>query len=113
MIFSQIPAQPFSITPMNKDNAIPYVSLGVWIVGLTYLWLISGQPRMADGALSGDEMNIVEKALALAMPLALFANLAIGLRRAYIVRSWIWFLICLFWPFSFVYTLLVNRTNSR
>ncbi len=99
---------------MTRVNAIPYLALGLLAAGAIYLWLISGQPRMADGGLSGDEMSLAEKAFCLAVPLSVFAAMAVALRRAYLAGSWFWFLVCLFaWPMTFVYTLLVNRANGR
>ena len=79
-----------------------------------YLWAISGQPRMADGGLSGSEMSLAEKLFCLAVPLSVFAAMFVAMRRAYRAGSWFWFLACLFiWPVTFVYALLVNRTNER
>ena len=99
---------------MKKDNAIPYLALGLLAAGCAYLWLISGQPRMADGMLVGDEMNLFEKAFCLAIPLSVFATMAVAMWRAYVSRSWFWFVVCLFvWPVAFAYTLLVNRTNPE
>ncbi|MGH8025702.1 MAG: hypothetical protein ACREO0_03145 [Pseudoxanthomonas sp.] len=99
---------------MTRDNAVPYFALGLLAVAILYLWVISGQPRMADGGLSGDEMNLAEKALCLTVPFSVIAAMFVAMRRAYRVGSWFWFLACLFvWPLTFVYTLLVNRTNGR
>lgn len=99
---------------MTRDNAIPNLALGLLAAAAFYLWLISGQPRMADGGLSGDEMNLAEKALSLAIPLSVFAAMFVAMRRACRAGSWLWLLACLFvWPVTFVYTLLVNRTGGR
>lgn len=99
---------------MTRENTIPWIALGLLAAAVAYLWLISGQPRMADGGLSGDEMNLAEKAFCLTVPLSVFAAMAVALRRAYLDGSWFWFLGCLFaWPLTFVYTLLINRGNGR
>ena len=99
---------------MTRDNAVPYIALGLLAAAILYLWVISGQPRMADGGVSGDEMTLTEKALCLAAPLSVFAAMFVAMRRAYRAGSWFWFLACLFvWPLTFFYTLLVNRTDGR
>lgn len=99
---------------MKKDNAIPYFALAMLVAAALYLCAISGQPRMADGGLSGNEMSLAEKLFSLAIPLSVFAALFVAMRRAYYAGSWFWFLACLFiWPVTFIYTLLVNRTNER
>ena len=99
---------------MTRDNVIPCLALGLLAAAVLYLWAISGQPRMADGGLSGDEMYLAEKALCLVVPLSVLAAMFVAMRRAYLAGSWLWFLACLFvWPVAFVYTLLVNRTNGR
>ncbi|UNK50649.1 hypothetical protein MNR01_06490 [Lysobacter sp. S4-A87] len=99
---------------MTRDNAIPYLALLLLLAAAAYLWLISGQPRMADGGLSGDEMSLAEKAFCLAVPLSVFGAMAVAMRRAYLAGSWFWLLACFFaWPVTFVYALMVNRTNGR
>ena len=95
---------------MGKNNAIPIISLALLALTVLYLWAISGQARMADGGLSGDEMHLGEKALALAVPLSVFASMFIAMRRAARAGSWPWFLVCFFvWPATFFYALVVNR----
>ncbi|TQM16717.1 hypothetical protein FB548_0085 [Pseudoxanthomonas sp. 3HH-4] len=97
---------------MSRDNAIPLASLALWGASLAYLWTISGQPRMADGGLSGSEMSPIEMAMTLAVPLATFATMFVAMRRAYWNGSRSWLLACLFlWPLAYVYTLLINRTD--
>lgn len=99
---------------MARDNAVSYIALGLVAAAILYLWIISGQPRMAGGGLSGDEMALAEKTLCLAVPLSVFAAMFVAMRRAYRSGSWFWFLACLFvWPLTFIYTLLVNRTDGR
>jgi hypothetical protein len=99
---------------MKNDNAIPYLALAILILAVLYLWAISGQPRMADGGISGDEMSWAEKLFSLAVPLSLFAAMFVAVRRAYYAGSWFWLLACLFiLPVTFIYTLVVNRTNER
>ncbi|WP_296278758.1 hypothetical protein [Pseudoxanthomonas sp.] len=97
---------------MRKDNAIPLASLALWGASLAYVWTISGQPRMADGGLSGDEMSLIEMAMMLAVPLATFASMFIAMRRAYWNGSRFWLFACLLlWPLAYVYALLINRTD--
>ncbi len=97
---------------MRKDNLIPLASLALLCSAIAYLWAISGQPRMADGGLSGDEMSWAEKVFVLIVPLSTFATMFVAARRAYWNGSWFWLLACLFlWPLAYVYTLLVNRNN--
>lgn len=99
---------------MKNDNAIPYLALTLLMVAALYLWGISGQPRMADGGLSGEEMSWAEKLFSLAVPVSIFAAMFVAMRRAYYAGSWFWLLVCLFlWPATFIYTLVVNRTNER
>src|SRR5688572_20637366 len=40
---------------MGKNNVVPAASLALLVLAALYLWAISGQPRVADGGLSGDE----------------------------------------------------------
>lgn len=95
---------------MGKNNAIPILSLALMTLAVLYLWAISRQPRMADGGLSGDEMHLAEKALALAVPLSVFASIFVAMRRAARDGSWFWFFGCLFlWPVTFLYALVINR----
>ena len=99
---------------MKNDNLIPLVSLALLCSSFAYLWAISGQPRMADGGLSGDEMSWAEKVFVLIVPLSTLATMCIAVRRAYWNGSWFWSLACLFlWPLAYVYTLLVNRDNAH
>ena len=98
---------------MCRSNIIPKISLALLAVTVFYLLAISGQPRMADGGLSGEEMYLPEKLLALAVPLSVFATMAIGVTRAIRAGSWLWLLTCIFvWPLSFFYTLAINRGND-
>ena len=95
---------------MFRSNFIPKISLGLLAVTIVYLLAISGQTRMADGGLSGEEMYLPEKLLALAVPISVFATIAIGVTRASRAGSWLWLLTCIFvWPLSFFYTLAINR----
>jgi hypothetical protein len=98
---------------MRKDNVIPALSLALLVLSALYLWAISGQPRMADGGLSGDEMFLGEKALALLVPLSVFASMFVAMRRAARAGSRLWFFVCLFvWPATFLYALVVNRSDE-
>lgn len=95
---------------MRMTNPIPKVSLLVMTAAVLYLLLISGQERMADGGLSGDEMHLAEKIFSVLPAISLFATLGLGLWRAHKARSWFWFLIQLFaFPSTYIYTLFVNR----
>src|SRR3546814_11158921 len=67
---------------MIRSNRIPKISLGLLAVAIVYLLAISGQPRMADGGLSGHEMYLPDKLLALAVPLSVFATMVIAAIRA-------------------------------
>lgn len=99
---------------MKNDNVIPLASLALILCAIAYLLAISGQPRMADGGLSGDEMSWAEKVFVLIVPLSTFATMFIAVRRAYCNGSWFWSLACLFlWPLAYVYTLLINRDNTH
>ena len=98
---------------MRKDNVIPIVSFCLLLLAMAYMWAISGQPRMADGSLSGEEMSLVEKLLVLSVPISVFSAMLIGMRRAYRAGSKSWFFLCLFvWPATFLYTLVVNRSDE-
>jgi len=98
---------------MFDSNRIPKLALAALLVAVAYLLAISGQPRMADGGLAGEEMYLGEKLLALLVPLAVIANVVLGAVRARRAGSWPWLLICIFlWPVSLVYTLLVNRGHE-
>src|SRR3546814_14809303 len=91
---------------MIRSNRIPKISLGLLAVAIVYLLAISGQPRMADGGLSGHEMYLPEKLLALAVPLSVFATMVIAAIRAGRAGSWLWLISCIFvWPLSLVYPL--------
>jgi len=91
-------------------NAVPIGSLSLIALAALYLWGISDQPRMADGALTGDEMRIAEKVLTAAVTLSVFASLFVAARRAVRSGSWFWCFVCLFfWPAAYAYALLVNR----
>ena len=98
---------------MKNDNVIPLFSMALLACAIAYLWAISGQPRMADGGLSDDEMSLAEKVFVLVLPLSVFATMFIAIRRAYRNRSWFWSLACLCWPLAFVYTLLVKRSDTH
>ena len=98
---------------MSKINLIPAVSLALIVLAVFYLWAISGQPKMADGGLSGDEMIIGEKVLTLLVPLSAFASMFVAMRRAYRAGSKFWLFVCLFfWPSSYLYALVVNRHEA-
>ncbi|GAB2524462.1 hypothetical protein [Lysobacter humi (ex Lee et al. 2017)] len=98
---------------MFHSNRIPKLAFLALTVAIAYLLAISGQPRIADGGLSGEEMYFGEKALALLVPLALIANVVLGAVRASRAGSWPWLLACVFlWPVSLVYTLFVNRGHE-
>lgn len=98
---------------MARSNYIPKVSLVLLAITVGYLFVISGQPRMADGALSGEEMYVPEKLLTLAVPLSVVTTVILGATRAARAGSWPWFLGCIFvWPLSHLYTLAVNRGDE-
>ncbi len=98
---------------MFKSNRIPKMALAVFLFAVAYLFAISGQPRMADGGLSGEEMYLAEKLLTLAVSIAMIANIIIAAVRANRAGSWLWLLASIFlWPVSLVYTLLVNRGHE-
>lgn len=95
---------------MKSNNHIPLVSLGLVSLTILYLWAISGQPRMADGRLTGDEMRWYEELMVVAVTFSVFATMFIAARRAVRAGSWVWLAACvLFWPMSYVYTLAVER----
>lgn len=99
---------------MRKDNVIPIVSFCLLLIALAYMWAVSGQPRMADGGLNGEEMNLAEKVFVLLVPLSVFCAMFIGMRRAYRAGSKVWFFLCLLaWPATFLYTLVINRTDGH
>lgn len=98
---------------MRIANPIPKASLLIFAAAFLYLALISGQDRMADGALSGDEMYFPEKILSLLPALSIFATLGLGLLRAHRAGSGFWFLLQLFlFPTAYLYTLLFNRGEA-
>ena len=95
---------------MRLSNPVPKVSLLIFAAVICYLALISGQDRMADGILTGDEMTLPEKLLTVLPALSLFATLGLGLWRAYKAGSWFWVLAQIFaFPSTYMYTLFVNR----
>jgi hypothetical protein len=96
---------------MLKVNRIPKVSIVLVAACFAYLALLVllGQERAMDWGLSGDEMYLHEKVLALAGGVGIAATWLLGMYRAHLAGSWRWFVACLFfWPTSFVYTLLFN-----
>ena len=96
-----------------KHNPVPKISLLILASAYLYLYLISGQPRMADGGLSDDEMYFVEKVFSLVTALSVFATMGVGLLRAYKASRWRWFWLQFFvFPFAYVYTLFVNRGDA-
>jgi hypothetical protein len=99
---------------MSKSNAIPIVSLLLLLLAAFYLWLISSDPRMADGGLNGNELTSGEVLFSLLVPFSVFAAMFVAMRRAYFAGSKLWFFVCFFlWPAAFLYTLVVNRTDVR
>jgi len=91
-------------------NPIPKLSLLTFVAVFLYWLAISGQERMSDGGLSGDEMYLGEKLFSMLPALTLFATLGLGLWRAHKAGSWFWFFVQLFiFPSTYVYTLFVNR----
>src|SRR3546814_15713760 len=97
---------------MIRSNRIPKISLGLLAVAIVYLLAISGQPRMADGGLSGHEMYLPEKLLALAVPLSVFAPMVIAAIRAGRAGSWLWLISCIFvCPLFMWYQRVINRWN--
>ncbi len=95
---------------MRISNPIPKVSILVMAAAVVYTLLISGQERMADGGLSGDEMYLAEKIFSVLPAISLFATLGLGLWRAHKAGSWFWFLTQVFaFPSTYIYTLFVNR----
>jgi len=98
---------------MRLSNPIPKVSLLVMAAAALYMLLISGQARMADGGLSGDEMHFAEKVFSVLPAISVFATLGLGLWRAHRAGSWFWFLVQLFaFPSTYIYTLFVNRGDG-
>ena len=95
---------------MKVSNPIPKISLLCFAAAVGYLLLISGQARMADGGLTGDEMHVAEKVFSLMPPASLFATLGLGLWRAHKAGSRLWFFVQLFvFPSTYIYTLLINQ----
>jgi len=95
---------------MKVYNPIPKISLFALAAAIGYLFLISGQARMADGGLSGDEMHVAEKFISAVPAASLFATLGLGLWRAHKAGSWLWFFLqLLVFPSAYIYTLLINR----
>lgn len=98
---------------MRLFNPIPKISLLIIAAALAYLFLISGQDRMADGGLTGDEMHVVEKVFSALPAASLFATWGLGLWRAHKAGSAVWFLLQHFvFPSTYVYTLFVNRGDA-
>lgn len=95
---------------MNLRNPVPKISLLILASLPLYMFLISGQARMADGGLTGDEMYFAEKIYSLLPSLSIFATLGVGLSRAYKTARWGWFWLQVFvFPVTYVYTLFVDR----
>jgi hypothetical protein len=95
---------------MRLSNPVPKISLLTFGAIALYLLAISGQPRMSDGGLDGDEMFWYEKLLSTLPAISLFATLGLGIWRAYRARSWTWVVAQLFlFPITYWYTLRVNR----
>ena len=95
---------------MRVSNSIPKISLLILVAAILYVLAISGQPRMTDGGLSGEEMYLPEKIFSVFPAISVFATLGLGLWRAHRAGSWFWFLAQLFvFPTAYVYTLLVNQ----
>jgi hypothetical protein len=95
---------------MRISNPIPKISLLIIAAAFLYLFLISGQDRMADDGLSGEEMYFAEKVFSVLPAVSVFATLGLGLWRAHRAGSWFWFLGQLFvFPSTYIYTLFVNR----
>lgn len=95
---------------MRFPNLVPKLSLLLIAAAALYLLLISGQARMADGGLSGEEMHLAEKLFSVLPAVSVFATLGLGLWRAHKARSWFWFLVQLFvFPSTYIYTLFINR----
>jgi hypothetical protein len=95
---------------MRISNPVPKISLLIIAAAALYLLLISGQERMADGGLSGDEMYLAEKVFSALPAISVFATLGLGLWRAHRAGSWSWFLVQLFaFPSTYIYTLFINR----
>jgi len=95
---------------MTLRNPVPKISLLIIALTVIYFFAISGQERMADGGLSGDEMYLAEKIFSVMPSLSAFATIGVGLVRAYKARRWLWFWGQVFvFPLAYVYTLFVNR----
>jgi hypothetical protein len=99
---------------MSKSNVIPIASLLLLLLAALYLLSISNDPRMVDGGLNGNELTSGETIFTLLVPLSVFAAIFVAMRRAYYAGSKFWFFACLLlWPVTFIYTLVVNRTDVR
>ena len=95
---------------MQLRNPVPKISLLILVAAPLYLLLISGQDRMSDGGLSGDEMYLAEMIFSLLPALSIGATLGLGLLRAYKARRWGWFWIQVFvFPLAYIYTLFLDR----
>lgn len=98
---------------MKLRNPVPKVSLLILASAPLYLFLISGQARMADGGLTGDEMYLAEKIYSLLPAFSVFATLGVGLVRAYKSTRWGWFWLQVFvFPLAYIYTLFVDRGDG-
>ena len=98
---------------MRLSNPVPKISLLIFAALALYLLLISGQPRMSDWLLEGDEMFWFEKVFSTFPAISIFATLGVGLWRAHRAGSWFWFLTQLFvFPIAYIYTLFVNRGET-
>ena len=95
---------------MRISNPVPKISLLVIAAVVLYLALISGDPRMADGAITGNEMFWYEMVLVCLPAPSIIATWLLGLWRAHKAGSWSWFLLQLFlFVTAYIYTLFVNR----
>jgi hypothetical protein len=95
----------------RKSNLIPWISVAMWLISIAW-FLSSGDPRIADGSLSTDEMTINEHILSFIFCLFGVLTVLTAAYRAYRAGSKFWFFGSIFlWPLAYVYCFLANKDN--
>ncbi|MCR6663816.1 MAG: hypothetical protein NVV60_11910 [Luteimonas sp.] len=94
---------------MRTRNVIPKISLIIVLAIVAYalLFMTMARPVHQD---FGTKIDWEWTAISVALPVAFFTALAIGVWRAYSSKDYLWLALQLaFFPLACIYTLLINK----
>jgi len=94
---------------MKITNLVPKISVTLVVLIVLYIVLFAMQPRLAPPTY-GDSIDFDMAMIGVALPLSFFPAFMIGLWRAARARDYRWLALqIMFFPSSYIYTLLINK----